>query len=102
MTKVEYISVHIDPVTLEVPVVCLLCGADMDETLLEFIFQDKPVVVKSRESVPGYRCRSCEAEYYNGSVTLALYKETLTKLGSTSKLKGPLEQRIASLTEALA
>lgn len=99
--KVEYISVHVDVESLPEPGSCLLCGASMEKVPLEYELQDNPILIKNTEPVPGYRCQLCEAEYYDGSVTLMLDKETLTKLGKDSKLRAPLERRI-TLSEALS
>lgn len=100
--KVEYIFVHIDAETTPDPGKCLLCDSAMDRVLLSYEFQDQPrMVVRNSEPVPGYRCRSCDAEYYDGWVSLALFQETLTKLESTSPLRIALTERIARLTEAL-
>jgi hypothetical protein len=72
----------------------------MVQAPLSYEFQDGPVIVKNNKLVPGYRCTSCEAEYYDAlSVTLPLLQATLAKLRTDSNLRQPLEERIAHLTE---
>lgn len=99
--RVEFISVHIDPESLPEPGFCLLCSSPMQEVNLEYKFRDKPVTIKNTEPVPGYRCQVCHAEYEDSSVGLVLDKETLNHLPPQSKLRAPLEQRIAALGKAL-
>lgn len=98
---VKYISVHIHPESVSASGSCLLCGSPMAPVSLEYEFRDETILVKNDEPVPGHRCQSCEAEYYDASVTLALYKHTLLKLPKNSKLRTPLRKNIASLTKSL-
>lgn len=96
-----FIDVEIDPKTVGEPCPCLLCGSKMSHTLLDYKFKDNQQVVKNSVPVPGYRCDTCEAEYYEGSTSLRLFEATLPLLNPTSNLLEPLRQRIASLSEAV-
>ena len=69
---------------------------------LAYVFEGNPVIVKNDELVPGYRCHSCEAEYYDAPVTLRLFQETLPKLDRMSDRRAALAARIKSLSKALA
>ena len=99
--RIEFISVHFDPETQEDPGSCSLCGSDMNNVPLEYEFEDDQVIVRNSEPVPGHRCPSCEAEYYDSPTTLRLFQETLPKLSRMSDRRAALAERIKSLTRAM-
>lgn len=102
-SRVEYISVCIDPAPGDLDP-CPWCGGSMDKVFLKFVVESASLRIKNKRPVPGYRCRGCGAEWYEGSTTLHLFTEMLLKLDLSGdpELLEALRQRVASLTEALA
>lgn len=104
-TRVEFISVHIDPETKLYPFPCPDCRVPMETTWQEWQqkLEKDNLVVKNTEPVPYYQCRRCDPErettLLDGRFSLILLKATLSKLDKTSQYRIPLEQRIASLSE---
>ncbi|MFH0937452.1 MAG: YgiT-type zinc finger protein [Candidatus Daviesbacteria bacterium] len=92
------ISVRINPTTIPNLDSCPLCNGNVEKVLLPYEFKNGKVVVRNTEDVPGFRCRSCEAEYYDAiQVGLPLDKATLEVIDLDFPLRFALEISVASL-----